>query len=374
MNLDELADRIALIAASVDVATHQLLTHVREFDVRDGWAAHGALSCAHWLSWKCGIAMGAAREKVRVAHALGELPRMDEALKLGELSFSKVRALTRVGTAENEEKLVAIGRQTTASQLEKVCRLMEQIQPRDATKDEERRWLRVRDVPGGMVRVEAQLRPEEAARVVAALDVFAGTAEERADALMTMAEATLRGDQPQRPPVEVVLHIDAATLAGNHDGTGVPAETSRRLLCDAGIVPALDDEEGRTLELGRKSRVFSGALRRALLVRSRGRCEFPGCTHDRYLEAHHVVHWIDGGETSMANGAILCSTHHKRVHEGHFKVVATPNGPEFLRADGRPVVQVAPPPRAVMLPEAPLPPTWDGDRVDYDAVVSWALA
>jgi hypothetical protein len=98
---------------------------VREFDQREGWATQGALSCAAWLSWKCGIALGAAREKVRVAHALAELPRMDDELRLGQLSFSKVRALTRVATPDNEARLVEIARGSTAAQLERVCRILE---------------------------------------------------------------------------------------------------------------------------------------------------------------------------------------------------------------------------------------------------------
>ena len=373
LDLDTLADRIARTAAGLDATTHRLLTDVREFDARGGWAAQGAVSCAAWLSWKCGIALGAAREKVRVAHALAALPRLDEELRLGQVSFSKVRALSRVATPENEARLVAIARASTAAQLEKMCRLLEQIQPRDPV-PEERRWLRARDVPGGMVRIEAQLKPEEAARVLCACDVFAGSAAERPDALLTMAEATLRGDQPRRPPVEIVVHIDAATLAGNHDDTGISAEVSRRLLCDAGVIPALDDEEGRTLELGRKSRVFCGALRRALLIRARGRCEFPGCTHDRYLEGHHIQHWIDGGETHLSNAALTCTRHHAWLHEGRFHVKATADGPQFLRADGRPVEDPAAPVPVTLAEPNDLPPTWDGDPVDYDSVLACVLA
>jgi hypothetical protein len=117
-----------------------------------------------------------------------------------------------------------MGRGSTAAQLEKICRLVEQLRPRDPAKDEDRRWLRSRDLPNGKVRAEAQLRPEEAARVLAACDVFAHSAKERADALVTMAEATLRGDKPDRPPV-VLVHIDAATLIGVAGSTGIPAET-----------------------------------------------------------------------------------------------------------------------------------------------------
>jgi hypothetical protein len=371
ISVDDLADRIAHASASIDAAMHGLLTDVRAFDAIGGWAAQGQTSCAAWLSWKCGIEPGTAREKVRVAHALGALPLIDEQLRIGQLSYSKVRELTRVATPENEARLVELAKGSTAAQLVKICRLLEQIQPRDAAADEERRWLRTRDV-AGMVRVEAQLRPEEAARVLAACDVFAGSAAERADALVTMAEATLRGDQPQRPPNEVVIHIDAATLAGNQGDTGIPAETSRRLLCDAGILPAVDDAEGRTLDLGRKSRTFCGALRRALFVRARGCCEFPGCAHRRYLHAHHVRHWVDGGETKLTNALLVCTAHHALLHEGGFTVVASAEGWRFLRPDKRPVISEAPPsPEKLGLVEK-LPPVWDGEPVDYDEVFAYA--
>jgi hypothetical protein len=373
LDLDALADRIARTAASLDAATHRLLTDVREFDERQGWVAQGAVSCAHWLSWKCGIALGAAREKVRVAQALAGLPVIDEELRRGQLSFSKVRAMTRVATPANEARLVELGRASTAAQLEKICRLLDQVAPRDPAVLAEHRWLRARDVAHGMVRVEAQLLPEEAARVLAACDVFATSAAERADALVTMAEATLRGDQPDRPPVEVLVHIDAVTLAGTQGDSGLSAETSRRLLCDAGVVPVLEDEQGQPLAVGRKSRIFAGTLRRALLARAGNRCQFPGCTYTRYLHGHHVRHWADGGATSLNNGAVLCTRHHVLVHEGGWKVIADADGLRFLRPDGREVGDVVPS-RPEALPDVDdLPPTWDGAPVDFGAVIEYAV-
>ena len=372
--LDALADRIALSAASIDAATHGLLTDVREFDTRQGWARQGALSCAHWLSFKCGIALGAAREKVRVAQALGRLPLIDDELRRGQLSYSKVRALTRIATPENEARLVVIGRSSTAAQLERICRFVDELRPGDAAREEGRRWLRTRHVEGGFVRVEVQLRPEEAARVVRACDVFAKSAAERADALLTMAEATLRGDRPERPPVEVMVHLDAASLQGNAEGSGISAETSRRLLCDCGVVPVAEDGEGKPLDVGRKHRVFSGALRRALFARDGRRCRFPGCTHRRYLHGHHVRHWIDGGETKLANALLLCTRHHRWVHEGGFRVMAEGDAVRFLRPDGRELAVGRPPEPAALAEVTDLPPTWDGERVDYHAVVECIVA
>jgi Domain of unknown function (DUF222) len=373
--LEALADRIARTAASIDAATHTLLTDIRDFDGRCGWAAQGALSCAHWLSWWCGIALGAAREKVRVANALAALPLMDDELRRGQLSFSKVRAMTRVATPENEARLVELARGSTAAQLEKMCRLLDQLRPRDPATDEERRWLRARDEANGLVKIEAQLRPEEAARVLAACDAAAGEGGRRVDGLVAMAEATLRGDKPDRAPVDVMVHIDAGTLTGEAAGAGISAEIARRLLCDAGVVAVLEDAGGQPLDVGRKQRVFAGALRRALVARDKG-CRFPGCTHTRYLDAHHVRHWVNGGATSAANALMLCTRHHGLVHEGGFRVIADGDGVRFLQPDGREVPPRGVPPttRPDELPvTAEMPPTWDGDPVDYEAATAYAM-
>jgi hypothetical protein len=279
-DINALADRIAETAAQLDAGTHRLLTDLRQFDQQGGWATQGAVSCAHWLNWRCGIALGAAREKVRVAHALAALPLIDDGFKQGQMSFSKVRAMTRIATPENEAQLVELARHSTAAQLERMCRLFRDTQPRDPASAAQR-YLRVRDTEEGMVRIEIQLAPDEAARLLKACDA---SAETRLDSLVTMAEATLRGNHPERPPVEVLVHIDAATLVGQEEHAGISAETSRRLLCDAGIVPVLTDAQGAPLNVGRKSRSIPAALRRALAVRDRG-CRFPGCTHSRYVDA-----------------------------------------------------------------------------------------
>jgi hypothetical protein len=115
----------------------------------------------------------------------------------------------------------------------------------------------------------------------------------------------------------------------------VPAESVRRLTCDASVVPVLETQEGEVLDVGRKTRTIPAAIRRALNLRDPGCC-FPGCTHRRYLDAHHVKHWIDGGETKLSNLVSLCRTHHRLVHEGGITVgVRDEGGWRFVRPDGR---------------------------------------
>jgi hypothetical protein len=153
---------------------HRLLADLREFDQRGGWHVQGAMSCAHWLSWRVGWDPVTARERVRVACKLGEFPVIDDALRRGEVSYSKVRAMLRVATPANEALLLDHARLMTASQLEKLCRKYAHVQrhgeapqPLD---DEQRRYVRRRDTDEGMVKIEAVLHPEEAELIWAMLN------------------------------------------------------------------------------------------------------------------------------------------------------------------------------------------------------------
>ncbi|HUJ75263.1 MAG TPA: DUF222 domain-containing protein, partial [bacterium] len=153
-NVNELGERIASLSAHVDASTHPLLLCIRQFDGLKGWADQGAISCAHWLSWRVGWDLATAREKVRVARALGNLPAIDEALRTAHLSYAKVRALTRVATPQTEGRLLEMALLATASQLERICRGYHGVLDRDAPPRPEERWVRSRVLPGGMVKVE----------------------------------------------------------------------------------------------------------------------------------------------------------------------------------------------------------------------------
>src|SRR5262245_42043020 len=192
--IDALADAIADVTAHIDSATHELLTRIRVFDLAGGWHLQGALSCAHWLSWRVGMSLGPAREKVRVAHRLAELPLLDEALRCGELSYSKVRAMTRVATSANEADLLNIPRNTTASQLEKICRLRRQVTSLEEPGGhrDDRRYVASRCTDDGMVSIELRLHPDEAARVLAAFESLTGPGD-LADGAVAAADLVLSG-------------------------------------------------------------------------------------------------------------------------------------------------------------------------------------
>src|SRR4030095_3296023 len=171
-SLDRLGDEIAELSVHLDAATARLLELIREFDTRCGWN-NGFRSCAAWLSWRVGLDIGASRERVRVAHALETLPRLARALERGELSYAKVRALTRGATPETEERLLAVGRAGTADHVERIVRGW-RCMDRKAEAEEDARRHRYRSLEmyhghDGMLVVRGRLSPEVGAVLVQAL-------------------------------------------------------------------------------------------------------------------------------------------------------------------------------------------------------------
>src|SRR5881296_4175405 len=243
VELERLGDQIAELSAHLDAATAHLLDLIRDFDARGGWG-NGFHSCAAWLSWRVGLDQGAARERVRVARALGTLPRLAEALARGELSYSKVRALTRVATPETEERLLKVGRAGTAEHVERIVRGWRRVDRKEEAQEASRRHrsraLHVYHDEDGMV-VQALAAAREALQQRArGTDAVGGSAgprftdgpagpgyvdgspeaptieQQEADALALVAETALhRGIDPGTPGerYQVVVHVDAAVLA-----------------------------------------------------------------------------------------------------------------------------------------------------------------
>ena len=362
--LDRLGDEIAELSAHIEVATARLLEMIGDFDGRGGWA-NGFRSCAEWLSWRVGMDLGAAHQRVRVARALPKLPRISQALARGELSYSKVRALTRVATPETEERLLTFARCGTAAHVERLVRGWRRVdrnaENRETAAKQKSRALYVYQDEDGMVVIRGRLMPEVGAALrqalAAACDRMYGTAcvndpegdppsmgQRQADALGMIAEAALHHDLDPGAPGEryqVVVHVDAPVLADAdqpgqsvlEDGDHVSAETSRRLACDASRVVMRHDSNGRVVEVGARTRTIPPALRRALHHRDGG-CRFPGCG-SRFTQGHHIRHWAEGGPTTLSNLALLCRRHHRSVHEDGFQVERLPDGElQFRRPNG----------------------------------------
>lgn len=405
-SIDELATEICTLAGHINAANHRFLTLIAEFDRRNGWSDSATQSCAHWLNWKCGIAMGAAREKVRVARALENLPKISAAMASGRLSYSKAREITRVGNTANEDYLLSIAEHGTASHVEKLVRAYRRCQEaeelsRELRQQQNRRVSFRYDDDGSLI-LTCHLPAETGALVMKALDIAveglpvyedvpAGTSREivpysarRADALARLAESFLAHDVLESPGTDrqqIVVHVAAETLRSGaagcceiEHGPSIAAATARRLSCDASLITLMEDEDGEVLDVGRKTRTISAPLRRLLTARDKG-CRFPGCSNERYIDMHHIKHWANGGETKPSNLVSLCRFHHRAVHEGGFNVESLDDGalrfvnPHGERVDHGPAAFMQPIGDASQLPIGEFVDCWRGERMDLPFAV-----
>ena len=440
-------------AAFLNAVNWHFIDLLGEFDQRGIWRDGGYSSLVNWLDHRCGMAPGAARERIRVARKLRDLKLIDHAFETGKISYSKVRAITRAATPEAERTLLKMACRCSAAELESLVRTYERTGASrgDRNDQTEKRFLEWYYDDEGMLVLNARLPADVGAVVVKALDKAvdlrkeeredyfkdlylspvrddacqpdpevdsaactdsSGSAEEsqaesagcRSDHLQTDSATDLPPDseetdpQEQEEPVsessdpdtqsttqesegdvsaetlrllftgwsnprqlsadglcdiaehwlataekgakrrpnhsryEVVLHIDRNELAAaSHPryylerGTAVTQETGRRIACDAQVSQLIEDAHGMLLKLGRKQRIVPPLLLKALKRRDK-RCRFPGCSHVRYLAAHHIKHWIDGGETDANNLVMLCSRHHALLHDGRYSIRVQTNG------------------------------------------------
>jgi hypothetical protein len=374
-SIDELAAEICTLTGHINAANHRWLMLIAEFDRRTGWSDGATQSCAHWLNWKCGIAMGAAREKVRVARALENLPKVSAAMASGKLSYSKVREITRVASAATEDTLLMIAEHGTAAHVEKLVRAFRRCQDAEELSREacqqRNRAVTYRYDDDGSIIITARLPAEAGALVLKALDLVvqelpflvndvpAGMPrqvipirERRADALARVAESFLAHEVMEAKGTDrhqIVVHVAAETLRDRtagccelEHGPSMAAETARRLACDASVIALIENDDGEPLNVGRKTRTISAPLRRVLNARDKG-CRFPGCCNSRYIDAHHVVHWANGGETKPSNLISLCRFHHHAVHEGGIRIEILDDGAcRFVKPSGAAIDSVLP--------------------------------
>lgn len=302
--MDVLEAEICRRSANATAAELEWLLLIAEFDVRHGWMGSGCSSCAVWLSQVLGLDARSAREKVRVAHALGRFQLFADAMAVGVLSYAKVRALTRVATLETEQALLDVAVVATSNHVERLCAAMRRREP-DAVSDENRAhdrrgvWVRHDD---GVLEFTIRLPVEAGKALLGAIDVFVSRddlsiahAARRADAVVAMAEHAVahRDDRPGSGPRFLAsIHLDddvfedercqhpganCAVSAGNGSGydhaVGVPLATAKRLLCDAVLEGVREGDGGRVVGVGRGPRVPPMRLRRLIMLRDGG-CRF----------------------------------------------------------------------------------------------------
>lgn len=462
---------ICELAGHLTAATCRFLVLLGEFDARDGWAGWDMPSCAAWLSWKCQMGSSTAREHVRVARALRSLPVIRAGFAAGRLSYSKVRALTRIADPSSDADLAEMAAPMTANQLDRFTRAHRTVTDSDGAGTRLRRRLTWRYEDDGSLILTARLPPEDGAAVLTALravlqdtpdtpgtgshehghghesrhgpwhgdtdggapagaqqpgatglawradapveardgsapaeardggafaeapgpgpaDRVQATSASLADALTEIAEAYLasRGQHAANPDAyQVIVHADPTALAGKssgrchiEDGPAISPAALQQIICGAVTRWMSHDQHGNPLNVGRRRRDPTPAIRAALCERDRCRCRFPGC-HRRATQAHHVRWWFYGGITSLGNLISLCRYHHTLIHQHGYNIaVRGPGVFTFLRPDGKPIPPSPPLPEptgqiwdahdAEITPDT-IVPYWYGERLDLDYAI-----
>jgi hypothetical protein len=344
------------------------LRRLAEIDRRRLFERDGHLSAAGWLATTFKVAWGTAREQLRIARGLEQMPLTRIALEAGDVSMSAVRVLSAVRDAapaafeRAEAQLVEAARIHSIGDLQKVAAYWRQRVERErALEGEDEHWARRRLHASvsylGTVRVDGDLDPETGETLLTALgavldaesrsrarDDTRTPAQRRADALGEICRQWLdSSDRPsvagERPHLSVTVGADALRGAGgaselDHAGP-VDPETARRLACDASVMRVVMSGRSEPLDVGRRTCVVPPAIRRAVIVRDR-RCRFPGCDRPHtWCDAHHVVHWADGGPTALPNLVLLCRRHHRMIHQTRgFGLELEDRRPIFHRPDG----------------------------------------
>jgi len=431
-DVEALGGRIVAGAGKLAAATCAWLLLVARFDAAEGHVWFGLGSTPQWLAHACGLAQRTAVEHVRVARALAAHPRLAEQMSAGRLSYSHVRAISRVAHADEHalvDDLIDVARHGTVAHLETIVRGLRTVEDNEAPPREERERVTRSWTPESMWRLSARLDPERGAILDAAIDQVArAEGLSAADALVRLAEigvtALADSANPPRPArgherAAVVVHLDVAQLAANLSdksaataaiaaarsrergeapdmpasisadgdddaarsrergrpsariagGPGLPVHVMKRLLCDARARAVVRDG-AKVLDVGRARRLVTDRQHRALLLRHHGACAYPGCANTRGLEAHHIVHWIDGGRTDLSNLILLCQAHHLGHHNAEFTITALPGDRfRFVRRQGQIPSRHADPRLADLLADPHLPDdaatsAWDGQRLD----------
>ncbi|WP_341717035.1 DUF222 domain-containing protein [Micromonospora sp. FIMYZ51] len=350
------------------------LALVRELDGRGTAAAQGASSTAVWLRDRLRLGVPAARRLVDLAGALDAGPdQVRLALGDGRLDEAQARVIVdiaagvaREASAEAAERattlLVEWAGQFDSAVLRRLgARILDHVAPEiaeeaaaraleaEAARAARDRHLTLSDPRDGRARLAGSLDAETAALLRAAIEPLTAPSgpddsrtpgQRRHDALGDLCRLALRtGELPEHgaDAAQIVVTTAYDLLAGRlgpgtlDSGQTLTPATVRRLACDAAVLPAVLGGAGQVLDVGRQRRLFSGPLRRALVLRDGG-CAFPGCDRPpRWCEGHHLQHWSDGGPTSLANAVLLCRHHHRQVHHHGWQVYLAADGhPEFV--------------------------------------------
>jgi hypothetical protein len=390
-----LAEHIVALRADINRREAELTRRLAAFDARGAAGSEGSVSTAAWLRTRLGMSAAEASDRVRTARVLRRLPSTAAAFAAGSLSYRHAALIAAtVGDLDHDRAIAAdallagwAARLDVGRLRRLAARLLEVVEPdralAEANAAHVRRRLHLSQTLDGGYRVDGWLDAEAGSVFAAVLFPLAARtgpddtrtpAQRRADALTELARRALHGgDLPVTGgvPPHLTLVVDLPTLrpqVSDQDGTGTPAvhperrgggaglpqaehlertgawldwsgpvtaETARRIACDAGISRVITDGPSQVVDVGRRTRIVTAAQRRALAVRDRG-CRFPGCDRPPHMtDAHHIVHWVNGGLTDLDNLLLLCRTHHRACHEEGWSVHRGADGDVTFAPPGR---------------------------------------
>ena len=343
--------RLDAVHAFISGGHLQFLRGIAEADRLEIWRQEGARDTAHWVAMRYGISQWKARRWVHAAHALEGLPALSAALASGRLGLDKAVELSRFATPDTEAELIRWARRVSCARIRRRGEEFEQ-RASDVVRAERERSVRGWFHDRGL-HLEAELSATDGAVVMRGLDrlverlpIMPGEEgashieARRADALVAMAKMTLAAD-PDPDRATVVVHLPHEALVSDRRGAEIEggpvihALAARRLLCSGRVQAVVEDARGRVLGVGRMTREPPPWLLRQVRHRDGG-CTFPGCGTRAFTEAHHIVWWRAGGRTDLDNLALICSFHHKLVHELGWTIRRRPNGElEWSRPNGK---------------------------------------
>jgi Domain of unknown function (DUF222)/HNH endonuclease len=366
---DDLVSRMDAAHARACAAQRELFSLILCAEARaEIWARDGARDLAHWLCMRYSISTWKAHRWIQAAHALEDLPGISEAFSSGELGVDKVVELTRLATPRTETRLIRWAGTVSGATIRHRAELAARAnvdQTRSADRDRSVLWWSYDE--GRRMFVEADLPAADGAVVIKAIErateqvpAIGGeqpkVAARRADALVGICRSRIATD-PDPDRATVVVHVRATPVGGGFEigsceidgGPVIHPQVAGRLMCDARIQAVLEGTDAIPIRLGRISREPSPAMMRLLRYRDR-HCRFPGCGSTRFLHAHHIRWWSRGGPTDLDNLILLCTFHHKLVHEHGWKVIRDPDGSvRWFRPGGTPYRAGPSPPRDPVL-------------------------
>ena len=368
-NVTDISQRLKVLSQDITSSLADQIELLVRFDDLQGWKSSGANHCAAWMNVELGVSLKRGWEYLRIGRKLRLLPTTTALFRAGKLSWSKVRLIANVADKENEKTLCHAALDGSVSEVQRLCNGYRWQEGDEDEGDENNRAVQQwqsrsftwQETALGSTRIQLTLPPETAQAFLKSIEHSlnrlndddkddrdtnneSNISQRRADAAVLMAESSLQ--QAGRAIAaadryQVIVSVDAADITGSTDEQNTPSkrptikgagpiarETARRIACDCSISTHIKSN-GEPMDIGRISRIWPNPMTRAILERDQ-HCQFFGCTKTHNLQIHHIIHWANGGVTSISNGVAVCKFHHTLLHEGGYTIEHASNSEQLI--------------------------------------------